>query len=137
MSDDPHTNPEVIAGRKRAAECEAEGQASAAQLQKDHALGLAKGPSPEQVEARKRVFKVFCEQHLPGEKPENIQALAAQIDYTQPMVSMNARGIDVNNPQAKGLLGMGRKPAYVISQQFPARSDADPIFALEYYPRKS
>jgi hypothetical protein len=137
MSDVPNANPEVMAGRKRAAECEAEGHALAAPLQKDHALALAKGQSAEQIEARKRVYKVFCAQHLPKEKPEDVQALAARVDYTQPMVSMNARGIDVNNPKSKGLLGLGRKPAYLVSQQFPPHADTDPIYALEYFPLKS
>src|SRR5512140_3112455 len=101
---------------------EAQARAIADALQKDHALALAKGHSPEQIEARKRVYKIFCEQHLPNEKPENIQALAPQIDYTQPVVCMNARGLDVNNPKSKGMLGLGRKPAYLLSQQFPPKT---------------
>jgi hypothetical protein len=116
---------------------ETQARAIADALQKDHALALAKGHSPEQIEARKRVYKTFSEQHLPQEKPENIQALAAAIDYTQPLVSMNARGIDVNNPKSKGMLGLGRKPAYLLSQQFPPKTDADPLYALEYFPLKS
>ncbi len=116
---------------------ENQARATADALQKDHLLGMAKGHSPDQIAARKRVYKTFCDQHLPNEKPENIQALAARIDYTQPMLSTNARGIDVNNPKSKGLLGLGRKPAYLLSQQFPPKSDSDPIYALEYFPLKS
>lgn len=134
MAYDPDTDPEVIAGRKRVIECEAEARALSDQLQKDHALALAKGSSPEQIEARHRVVKVFCEQHLPHEKPETLQALYSRVDYTQPLVSMNARGIDVVNPKARGLLGMGRKPAYLLSQQFPSASDTAPVYALEYFP---
>jgi hypothetical protein len=116
---------------------ETQARATADSLQKDHALALAKGHSPEQIEARNRVYKTFCDQHLPNEKPENMQALAVQIDYTAPMVSMNARGIDVNNPKSKGLLHLGRKPAYLLSRQFPPKTDADPLYALEYFPLKS
>jgi hypothetical protein len=137
MAYDPDTDPEIIAARKRAAECEAEGYAKAAQLQQDHQLALSKGQTPEQIEARKRVVNVFWEQHLPQEKPEVLQSFMARVDYTQPLVSMNARGIDVQNPKGKGLLGLGRKPAYLLSLQFPPHTDTDPIYALEYIPLKS
>ena len=137
MAYDPDKDPAVIAGRKRAAECEAEARALADRLQKDHALALAKGSSPEQIEARKRVVKVFCEQHLPHEKPDVLQSFYSRVDHTQPLVSMNARGIDVQNPKSRGFLGIGRKPAYLLSQQFPSRTDTDPIYALEYFPLKT
>jgi len=137
MTYDPNTDPAIIAARKRVIECEAEARALGEQLQQDHKLALAKGQSPEQIEARKRVVKVFCEQHLPHEKPDVLQAFAARVDYTQPLVSMNARGIDVQNPKGKGMLGLGRKPAYLLSQQFPPHTAADPIYALEYFPLKS
>jgi hypothetical protein len=137
MAYDPNTDPEVIAAHQRVAESEALARAKAEQLQQDHKLALAKGQTPAQIEARQRVVNAFCQQHLPQEKPEALQALMARVDCTQPLVSMNARGIDVQNPKAKGLLGLGRKPAYLLSQQFPPQTDADPIYALEYIPLKS
>ena len=137
MTYDPNTDPAIIAARKRVVECEAQARAKGEQLQQDHKLALAKGQSPAQIEARKRVVNVFWEQHLPHEKPEALQALTARVDFTQPLVSMNARGLDVNDPKAKGFLGLGRKPAYLLSRQFPPKTDADPIYALEYFPLKS
>jgi hypothetical protein len=137
MAYDPNTDPQIIAARKRVVECEAEARAKGAQLQQDHKLALAKGQTPEQIVARKRVVNVFWEQHLPHEKPEALQAFTARVDFTQPLVSMNARGIDVNDPKAKGFLGLGRKPAYLLSRQFPPHTDADPIYALEYFPVKT
>ena len=134
MAYDPNTDEELIAAKKRFAEAEAEARAKGEQLQKDHSLALAKGQTPEQVEARKRVVKVFFEQHLPAEKPDAVEAFLQSVDCTQPLVSMNARGVDVQNPRGKGLLGLGRKPAYVLSKQFPPHSETDPIYALEYYP---
>ena len=137
MTCDPKTDPEIIAAHQRVAECEAQARAKGEQLQQDHKLALAKGQTPEQIEARKRVVNVFWEQHLPHEKPDALQAFSGRVDYTQPLVSMNARGLDVQNPKGKGLLGLGRKPAYLLSQQFPPHTDADPIYALEYFPLKS
>jgi len=134
MAYDPNTDEELIAAKKRFGEAEAEARAKADGLQKDHSLGLAKGQSPEQVEARKRVVKVFFEQHLPEETPEAVEAFLQTVDSTQPVVSMNARGIDVQNPRGKGLMGFGRKPAYLLSKQFLPHTETDPIYALEYYP---
>ena len=136
MAYDPKTDPQILAARQRASECEAQARAQAAKLQQDHKLALSKGQSPAQIEARQRVVNVFWEQHLPHKKPDALQAFAARVDLTQPLVSMNARGLDVNNPKAKGLLGLGRKPAYLLSPQFPPKSDTDPIYALEYFPLK-
>ena len=137
MAYDPDTDPEIIALRKRVVEVEAEAAALGERLKKDHALALAKGQTPEQIEARKRVVKVFFEQHLPEEKPEGVEAFLARVDLKEPLVSMNARGIDPQNPKSRGLLGMGRKPAYVLSKQFAPKSESDPVYALEYYPVKA
>jgi hypothetical protein len=113
---------------------EIQARATADACLKDHDLARAKGQSPEQIQARHRVLKVFCEQHLPSESPETF---AARVDFSQPLLSTNARGIDLNNPKSKGFLGLGRKPAYLLSQRFPPKTDTDPLYALEYFPLKS
>lgn len=131
---DPERDPEVLALRKRVAEVEAQAQEKGERLKRDHELALAKGQDPEQIEARKRVVQIFFEQHLPDEPPEVVAAFLQKVDCTQPVVSMNARGIDVQNPKARGFLGFGRKPAYVVSKKYVPAHDHDPIHALEYYP---
>jgi hypothetical protein len=134
MEYDPNTDPEVMAARKRVAEAETAAKVKADQLLQDHDLGRAKGQSPEQIAARKRVVEVFLEQHLPEEPAEALATLKAGVDYTQPLVSTNARGIDIAKPKGKGFLGMGRKPAYLLSKRFAPRGESDPMYALEYFP---
>jgi hypothetical protein len=98
---------------------------------KDDALARGKGASAEQVEARRRVARLFCEIHFAGE------AAAARlelVDFVMPVATVNGRGVDVENPKGKGILGMGRKPAYWVSERFPPKVAEDPIYALEYYP---
>jgi len=111
-------------------------QAKADGWMKDDTLARTKGSLPEQVEARKRVARLFCQIHLPDEKPPERDARLAVIDYTQPLFPNNARGIDINAPKSTGFLGMGRKPAYIVSVKFPPRKPDDPVYALEYFPVK-
>jgi len=119
----------------KVAKAEADARAKADAYMKDDALARTKGSSPEQVEARKRVARLFCEIHLPDEKPAERNVRLAGVDYTQPLFPTNARGIDVNAPKG-GFLGLGRKPAYIVSAKLPPKTPDDPVYALEYYPVK-
>ena len=123
----------MAAHKKNFALAQTEAKAKADAWTKDDALARAKGNTPEQIEARKRVAKLFCEIHLPDEKPADRDARLAKIDYTQPLFPNNARGIDVNAPKGTGFLGMGRKPSYLVSVKYPPQKPEDPIYALEYY----
>ena len=102
----------------------------------DDSLARSKGNGPEQIEARRRVALLFCKCHLPKETPELQANRLAMIDYTSPVISTNAKGIDINNPK-RGFLGMGRKPAYFISEAIPPKKPEDPVYALEYFPLKT
>jgi hypothetical protein len=118
-------------------------QASAAAVKQaelwaqDDALARAKGAAPEQVAARQRVAKLFCEIHFTAESAEVRAGHLASIDYSAPLAPINARTVDPQNPKAKGLFGLGRKPAYLVSARFPPRKPEDPIYALEYFPVKA
>jgi hypothetical protein len=104
---------------------------------KDDALARAKGAKPEQVAARQRLAKFFCDSHFAAESAELRAGRLAQIDYTAPLATVNGRTVDVQNPKAKGFLGMGRKPAYFVSATYPPQTPEDPIYALEYFPLKA
>jgi len=104
---------------------------------KDDALARAKGAAAPQLAARQRVARLFCDIHLAAETEDARAAHLACIDYAAPVATVNARNIDVQNPRAKGLLGLGRKPAYLVSARFPPQKPEDPIYALEYFPIKS
>ena len=97
----------------------------------DDNLARAKGHSPEQVEARQRVARLFARMHLKDQAP------LAAIDFTQPLTSLNAQKIDVANPKSKGFLGLGNKPAYLVTQNFPPKKPDDPLYALEYFPLRT
>jgi hypothetical protein len=133
MSYDPDKDPEVIALRQQAKDAEAAAQARADGLMKDDALARAKGKTPEQIEARKRVAAVFCELHLSQQKPEEIQALLAAMDYDMTVSTTNGRNVDLENPKGSGFLGLGRKPVYLQSKAYPPADDQHPIYALEYF----
>ena len=114
----------------------ASAQAHADALYRDDALAQSKGESPEHRQARQRVARLFCELHLPDDTPADRDTRLAAIDYTFPVTSTNARGVDVNNNKSKGFLGMGRKKAYIISLRYPPQKPEDPVYALEYTPIK-
>ena len=118
------------------AKAQADARAKADAWMKDDNLARAKGSTPEQIDARKRVAKLFCDMHLPTEKPPQIDARLAQIDYTQTVTTTNGRQKKLDDPKGTGFLGFGRKPAYLVSTQCPPKTDADPIYALEYFPLK-
>jgi hypothetical protein len=124
------------AGGVKAVAAEGAAQAQADGWAKDDALARGKGAAPEQVEARRRVARMFCEIHLAEEKAEDRGARLAGVDYGMPVATVNGRGVDVGNPKGKGFLGMGRKPAYWVSERFAPKGAEDPIYALEYYPVK-
>ncbi|HUO10732.1 MAG TPA: hypothetical protein VM008_20695 [Phycisphaerae bacterium] len=121
--------------KAKVAKAEADARAKADAWMKDDNLARAKGSSPEQVEARKRVARLFCEIHLPDEKPDQIGARLTQFDYTQTVTTTNGRLKNLEDPKA-GFLGFGRKPAYIVSARCPPKTDTDPIYALEYFPVK-
>lgn len=101
---------------------------------KDDALARAKGSGAEQVAARQRVAKLFCGIHFSTETADVMANRLAAIDYSAPLRAVNGRTIDVQNPRAKGFLGLGRTPAYFVSARFPPQKADDPIYALEYFP---
>jgi hypothetical protein len=115
----------------------ADSQAKADAWLKQDLVARSKGSSPEQIEARKGVARLFCEMHFPADTPAARDARLAQIDYTQPLSPANGRTVDTGNPKASGFLGMGRKPAYLVSAQFLPKKPEDPIYALQYIPLKS
>jgi hypothetical protein len=103
---------------------------------RDSALAQAKGSTPDHIAARQRVARLFCEIHLPADAPDARAAHLASIDDSAPVANINGRTVDLQNPKAKGFLGLGRKPAYIVSERFPPQKPEDPIYALEYFPVK-
>jgi hypothetical protein len=102
----------------------------------DDALARGKGSSPEQVAARQRVTKLFCAIHFAGEAAEATASRLAAVDYQAPVTTINGRTVDVQNPKAKGFLGLGRKPGYWVSEKYPPKGAEEPIYAIEYFPVK-
>ena len=121
--------------RAKVAKAEADARAKADAWMKDDNLARAKGSSPEQIEARKRVAKLFCEMHFPNITPEQIETRVAPIDYTQTVTTTNGRLKKLDDPKG-GFLGLGRKPAYLVSERCPPKTESDPIYVLEYFPLK-
>jgi hypothetical protein len=101
---------------------------------KDDALAREKGSTPSHIEARKRVASLFCSTHFPKDAPAVREGRLALIDFTQPLFAVNGRTIDPN--KSAGFLGMGRKPAYLVSEAYPPKKPDDPIYALQYVPLK-
>ncbi|HEY4329746.1 MAG TPA: hypothetical protein VGN88_08415 [Phycisphaerae bacterium] len=112
-------------------------KAKADTMGKDDAQARVKGNTPEQVVARKRMANLFLDAHFSDESPETRQARLARIDFNMPLFTVNGRGLDFDNPKSKGLLGMGRKPSYMVSSKYPPKTPQEPIYALEYYSLKS
>ena len=112
-------------------------QAQADNCLRDDAQAQAKGSTPEQRAARHRVAQLFCEIHLASDAPEARSTRLAVIDYSAPVAVINGRGVDLQNPKAKGFLGLGRKPVYLVSTRFIPQKPEDPIYALEYIPVKA
>lgn len=115
----------------------ADAKAQSDQWMKDDNLARAKGSTPEHIEARKRVAKLFMEMHFDDHSPAVTAPYLAAIDYTLPVTTTNGRIKNLENPKGSGLLGMGRKPAYIQSKRFPPKNDTDPIYVLEFYPVKN
>jgi hypothetical protein len=123
--------------RTRAAKAVADEKARSAAVLREYELATAKGSSPDQVLARQHVAATFVDLHFPAETPSIRQARLAPIDYTQPLAVQNGRVVDIRNPKSSGFLGFGRKPAYLVSAAFTPNKPEDPIYVLEYFPRKS
>ena len=121
--------------RAKVAKAEADAQAKAEAMKKDDTLARSKGSAPEQVEARKRVAKLFCEIHFPNDKPEQVEARLAAFDYTQTVTTANGRSKKLEEPRG-GFLGLGRKPSYLVSERFPPKTESDPLYVLEYFSLK-
>ena len=115
----------------------AKAHAMAGAFMKDDALARAKGSTPDQVAARQRVARLFCDIHFASESPELRAGRVALIDFSLPVATINGRAVDPQNPKSKGFLGMGRKPAYFFSAAFVPQKPEDPIYALEYFPVKA
>ena len=115
-------------------EVSAKARADADAWKKDDALARARGSSAEQIAARQRVVKMFCEIHFPKDTPEIREGKLAQVDYTVPTTTLNGRNVDLDNPKSKGFLGIGRKPAYFVSEAIPPQKPEEPIYVLEYFP---
>jgi hypothetical protein len=77
---------------------------------------------------------LFCEIHFG--KSEGHAGRLAEVDYALPVATVNGHGVDLVNPKGKEFFGMGRKPAYWVSERFPPKTAEDPIYALEYFPVK-
>jgi hypothetical protein len=131
-----YQDSQVYRHQQAVADASAAAQATADARAADDALARSKGATPEHAAARQRVAALFCDTHLPAEPAAARAARLAKIDYASPVVTTNARGVDVSNPRAKGFLGIGRKPAYLLSEKYPPKGPDDPIYALEYLPAK-
>jgi hypothetical protein len=103
---------------------------------KDDALAREKGSTPAHIEARKRVAALFCDIHFPADKPAAREVRLAPIDYTQPVSPANGRTVAANSSKPAGFFGMGRKPAYLVSEAYPPKTPEEPIYALQYIPIK-
>jgi hypothetical protein len=118
------------------AKATADANAKTQAFMKDDSLARAKGSTPEQIEARKRVARLFCELHFPKDNAAAIEARLAPVDYTQTVTTTNGRLVNMETPKSVGFMGMGRKPAYFVSAAFPPKKPDDPIYCLEYFPLK-
>jgi hypothetical protein len=98
----------------------------------DDALAREKGSTPAHIEARKRVADLFCTQHFPRDTPAAIDARLAAIDFSQPVFPTDGRAAS----KPAGFFGLGRKPAFLVSDAFPPKAPTDPIYALQYIPIK-
>ncbi len=132
----PHMQT-TLAHQQHVAKCSEAATAGAEKFQKDDALARAKGNAFEQVEARQRVARLFCELHLPDDAPAQRDARLAAIDYQMPLAAINARGKDLSAPRSGRLFNFGRKPSYLVSTRFPPKTDAEPLYTLEYFAPKA
>jgi hypothetical protein len=112
-------------------------QANADALLKDDALAQSKGSTPEHIDARKRVARLYCEIHMPAESAADRDARLATVDYTCPVTNINARGMDPNAPRKGGLFGFRRASTIWVSAQLPPENPEDPVYALEFFALKS
>ena len=127
----PGTDPQSIYEQS----CQ-ESQAKADQWMQDANLARAKGGKPEQIDARRRVARMFREMHLTGDAPPEREARLAEVDYSRPLVGTNSLAKEVSKPQGSGFLGLGKKQAFWVSTRYPPQSTEQPIYALAYYPLK-
>src|SRR5689334_19899287 len=103
----------------------------AEKLLAEYLKSCAKGNSPEQIEFRKSAAKQFARIHLrAGESDPQL----ANIDFSHPVTTVNAQTINHANPKSRGFLGLGKKPSYLLTQNFPPKKPEDPYYALEYFP---
>jgi len=102
-----------------------------------HDLARAKGATPEHMAARQKVIRTFFGLHLPEKPPAEVEAYLQNVDLRQPVQVVNAAGVDTNAPASGGILGLGRKPQYLVSPRFPPTSPGDPIYALKSFPAKT
>jgi hypothetical protein len=120
------------------AKLSADAQARADALVQDDTLAQSKGTTPEHIEARKRVAKLFCDIHLAKENAATRDAHLAAIDYTCPVVIINARTVESAAPKKAGFFaGFRRKPNHLLSTAFPPKKPDDPVYALEYFVPKT
>lgn len=116
----------------------ADAKAKADAFKKDDDLALAAGNSPEQVEARQKTARLYCEIHLPEEKPADRDARLAGVNYSMPVRNIDGRLVNMNPPKKNGFMGIGAKPTpqYWVSNFLPAKGPDDAIYAFEYFPVK-
>jgi hypothetical protein len=100
--------------------------------QRAYELGATKGNSPDHAAARRTTILDFLGFHDPktAAKPD---PFLATVDFSQPVRIVNGRTLDIANPKATGLFGMGRKPSYLKSEKMPPKKEDDPLYALEYF----
>jgi hypothetical protein len=104
----------------------------AQQRQRTYELAMAKGNSAEHTAARRTVIMDFISVHNP-KTAENPQPFLVTVDFASPVRVVNGRDIDMDHPKATGFFGMGRKPAYLRSENMPPKTPEDPVYALEYF----
>jgi len=110
-------------------------QARSDASQKQHELAAQRGQAPEQRAARQTVVINFFELHLPKKK-EQAEAYLQQVDLSQPVCVVNAAGIDTAAAPSRGLLGVGKRPQYLVSEAVPPADAASPVYALRSMPAR-
>jgi hypothetical protein len=127
---------QAVSEQKRANdELAARVQAEADAQRRDHELAIARGSTPEQRAARARVIALFFEWHLPDKKSQ-VEAYVQRVDLGQPVAVVDATGVDLSIAPSRGVLGLGQKPQYLMTEAVKPKQAGAPLYALRSIPAK-
>ena len=113
----------------------ARAQAEANQHRHTHELAAARGRTAEHIAARKAVIATFFQCHLPKKK-EQAAAYVQRVDLNRPVLVVNAAGIDTAAAPSRGMLGLGQRPQFLVSEAVPPRDAGGPVYALRSFPAR-